>query len=646
MKTPDPDADRDTGRAASAAHAAPEGCPHASRPLAHRPSTHWSGPHWSGPHWSGLPWAVASALGLWLGLANDLADAPCLGLAVLLWPVGLTALGLRARDGLAALRRGWLASLAGGVAALYWLALPVHDVGGLPWALAVPCAVFIAACITSAGGLYCLAAHRWRGLSPWRLAPALALAWYLLEWSYAVVLGFPWLALAGGLAAWPVAVQGADILGAYGTGALWLWAVLLAFFAAPCIWPAPPALSVRDMRETRAGQNAPAAPGPRRACRGGLLASALCLAGLLLGYGAWQLARHAPVRLPEGPDSLGVLFVEGNVDQGQKWLPAMQRATVDLYVSLTWRGLDALRGPAHAGAGAITGPLTPYQAGARPDAAGAQAAPHRLMPDKPLIIWPETALPFFFETRPALANRVRLLARDSGCPILFGAPGVERADAAGPGGAAAPGGETAIFNRAFLLAPDGSLAGSYDKVHLVPFGEYLPSWLDWPFLEALLQGVGVYSEGRSAEPLRFGDLALGMLICYEGIFPWLAQERVARGANILADISNDGWFRDTPAARQHLRLTLLRCLEQNRWLLRGTNTGISVVADTRGRVVAAGPQFSAGAWAARARLETTASIYHALAPWLPGCGALALLALCAPLVRAGWLRGRRESRAA
>ena len=176
----------------------------------------------------------------------------------------------------------------------------------------------------------------------------------------------------------------------------------------------------------------------------------------------------------------------------------------------------------------------------------------------------------------------------------------------------------------------------------MPFGEYLPSWLNWPFLEALLQGVGVYTEGTATGPLRYGDLALGMLICYEGIFPWLAQARVADGANILVDISNDGWFRGTPASRQHLYLTVLRALEQNRWLLRGTNTGISAVIDGRGRITARGPQFRAGTLAARARLETGESRYHRLAPWLPwlALAALAALALLPPPGLAGGSRGK------
>lgn len=521
---------------------------------------------------AGAPWALAALLGLWLGFPNDFVSAPPLAL---LWPLGLAALGLSAPGAWSALRRGWLTSLAGGVAALYWLSLPVHDVGGLPWALALPCAVFIAALVTAQGGLFCAAARLGRGLSPWRLALALALVWYFLEYAFALGIGFPWLPLAGALAPWPLLVQTADTLGAYGTGALWLWAGLLALFAFP----------------RAAGLAAPDFPGFAgfRVFRPWRLASACGLVLLTLGYGHWQLEKTPFDPEPTGPDSVALLFVEGNVDQGQKWLPAMQAETTELYCTLTEQGLAGLG-------------WQPGEDGAEP----------------PLVIWPETALPFFFQTHRLSANVLGLVRRER-VPLLFGAPGVER-----PAGA---GTEPDIFNRAFLLGPDGRLAGFYDKEHLVPFGEYAPSWLDWPFLEALLQGVGVYTEGTATAPLRYGNLALGMLICYEGIFPWLAQARVRDGANILADISNDGWFRGTPASRQHLYLTVLRALEQGRWLLRGTNTGISAVADTRGRLTAVGPLFRAGTLAARARLCQGESRYHRLAPWLPLMALAALLAV-------------------
>ena len=508
---------------------------------------------------------LAGALALWLGFPNDFLSLPPL---VLLWPVALALLGLRAPGRMAALRRGWLASLAGGTAALYWLALPVHNVGGLPWPLAVPCALFIAACLASAGGLFSLAAQILRARPPMLLALALALLWYLLEAVYALALGFPWLPLAGALAVWPVLVQAADVVGAYGLGGLWLLAALLCLFSLPLIPQAA----------------APRAFCPRRPATS--LATGLALAVLLLAYGAWRLDAHPFRAEPSGPESMAVLFVEGNVDQNRKWLPAFQRQTVDLYLALTRAGLAA-----------------------RP-AADRDA--------KPLIIWRETALPFFFETKPALAALVRDMALEARGPLLFGAPGVERR----PGRA-----EPAIFNRAFLLGPDGATIGHYDKEHLVPFGEYLPSWLNWGFLEALLQGVGVYETGTAVAPLRYENLALGMLICYEGIFPWLAQARVADGANILVDISNDGWFEDTPASRQHLYLTVLRALEQNRWILRGTNTGISVVVDPRGRLTARGGQFRAESLWARAGLSTAPSLYHRLAPWLLPVAALLCLVL-------------------
>ena len=187
--------------------------------------------------------------------------------------------------------------------------------------------------------------------------------------------------------------------------------------------------------------------------------------------------------------------------------------------------------------------------------------------------------------------------------------------------------EPDVFNRAFLLGPNGDTVGYYDKEHLVPFGEYLPEWLNWGFLEALLQGVGVYQTGTATAPLRHDNLALGMLICYEGIFPWLAQNRVAEGANILVDISNDGWFGNTPAARQHLYLTALRAVEQNRWILRGTNTGISVVVDPRGRLAMQGGQFKAQAVWGKAALTTAPSVFHVVSPWLLPLAAATFLGL-------------------
>lgn len=506
-----------------------------------------------------LCWAMTGALSLWLGFPNDFISLPPL---VMLWPLALAVLGSNAYSHVAAFRKGWLVTWAGSAAALYWLVLPVHDVGGLPIPLAVPCALLIAACLASAGGFFSMAARLLQGFPTLLTVIILALVWYLLEWSYALIVGFPWLPLAGALAVWPVMVQAADIAGAYGLGALWLVAALLCLTALPGRMTG----RISDRMDLPT------------LCAGSFLTLAL------ISYGWWRLDSHPLETAPKGSDSMAALFVEGNVDQNQKWLPAFQRQNVELYADLTHMGLAASQ--------------------------------DILQPGPALIIWPETALPFFYEQNPILSNLVRQVAQKADLPILFGAPGIEyRTDLSEP----------KIYNRAFLLDPDGSLVAYYDKEHLVPFGEYLPTWLEWDFLEALLQGVGVYSQGTTTKPLFYDDLALGVLICYEAIFPWLAQERVANGANILLDISNDGWFGYSPAARQHLYLTALRALEQNRWILRGTNTGISAVVDARGRLVIHGTQFCAGSLAARARLYTDPSTYHYLAPWLPG---LAFLLCC------------------
>ena len=268
---------------------------------------------------------------------------------------------------------------------------------------------------------------------------------------------------------------------------------------------------------------------------------------------------------------MAVLFAEGNIDQNQKWVPVYQRRTVETYLRLTRAELAR-----HPG-------------------------------ETPLIVWPETALPFNFDNNGILSALVRNLARQARSPLLTGVPGFQH-DAAG---------NMQVFNRALLLDPSGGTAGHYDKEHLVPFGEYVPEWLNWNFLADLLQEVGVYTPGHSAAPLVHGDLRLGMLICYEAIFPWLAQARVEHGANVLVDISNDGWFGRSPAALQHLYLASLRAVEQGRWLLRGTNTGISAIIDARGRVTVRGGQFEEDALWGRFRLQQGATVYHTLGPWLP-----------------------------
>lgn len=498
-----------------------------------------------------LWFVLAGATGLWLGFPNDFIQLPIL---VFAWPICLFCLGKRVASMRQAFVSGWICTFCGMLAAMYWLALPVHNVGGLPWPGAIACAMLICAILALQGGVFSLLVCKCPCRNPFFSAICLAFLWSLLEIFFAVTCGFPWTPLAGALVGYLWMVQTAEIFGAFGLSAVWLTAIFVIILAIPQM-----RLFIFAENDGMAGW---------RTINFLLLALGLFIIGSLALYGKVRLNGN----LIATPDNgFLCLMVQGNIDQNQKWLPTFQRQSVNAYMKLTREGVEN----------------------------------NFVQGEKPLVIWPETALPFFVETNRAWQEELRNFVVDIDCPLLFGAPGIGH------------GSREEIYNRAFLMNKDGQLTGSYDKVHLVPFGEYAPEWLKFDFLESLLQGVGVYSEGQSASPLRLGRLALGMLICYEGIFPWLAQERVEADANVLVDISNDGWFGNSPAPKQHLDLTLLRCIEQYRWLARATNTGISAIIDPYGRIRLSEPQFVAGFLAGMVGLETEHTLFYRHGKWLP-----------------------------
>lgn len=587
------------------------------------------------PHWLML----LGALGIFFGNANPALHLP---LAALLYPA---CLGLLAREEYP-FRRGWLCGLAGSAAALYWISWAVHDYGAFPWPLAVPCAVLPGAWVGLWGGLFCACLSRLSragNFSMLRRALAAGLLWYLLEWTRGwFATGFPWLTLGAAQARWPLLIQGASVIGDYGLSGLYAG---MACLAADLVRN-----MVRSMRRNTAQNPAPGRSGEKR--RGGgsaLSAGVLVLLALLIaGFGAWRLER-LPLRDPlaasgsaggGAPEETGstaspgaqglepnsaptippsipltIALIQGNVPQDIKWVPSFQAGTVDKYLGLSRMALAALSGGGGGGESGLNG-------GGGPD----------------LVVWPETSMPFYFQLGGELPERLREFARERGVWLLFGGPARQREETP-DAGQEHSGSSGTLRNRAFLLDPWGMPAGHYDKRHLVPFGEYIPPFLDLPLFEPLLQGVGGFSPGEENPPLvvrnRRGErVRLGMLICYEAIFPEIARAHVAAGADALLNISNDGWYGKSSAPAQHLYLSVMRAVEQRRWLARGTNTGLTAFADPAGRLWTLGgadPESAAGlfenAWlTGHIWPERERSIYFFLHPWLPAL-ALALLLL-------------------
>jgi len=196
-----------------------------------------------------------------------------------------------------------------------------------------------------------------------------------------------------------------------------------------------------------------------------------------------------------------------------------------------------------------------------------------------LIVWPESPSPFFTND-PRFRDAVSALARQSGTWVVAGSIGITPAMHSGRE-------SSQIFNSAALINPQGEWVGRYDKVHLVPFGEYLPFPKLFAFAGGLTKEVGEFQRGGSRTPLDAGGERLGMFICYESVFPDEVRQGPLEGAQVLLNISNDGWYGDSGAWKQHLQQTQMRAIENERWLLAGTNTGMTASIDPYGRIVAA-----------------------------------------------------------
>jgi apolipoprotein N-acyltransferase len=222
-----------------------------------------------------------------------------------------------------------------------------------------------------------------------------------------------------------------------------------------------------------------------------------------------------------------------------------------------------------------------------------------LTPAPDLLVWPETVVEWGIPLEtPTLAGLDPYPRAPS--PLLFGA--VAYRDW---------GRRLEWFNSAFLRRADGTIGGRYDKIVLMPFGEYIPFAGMFPWLKDLSPNTGDFQAGAGPVVLPVSDQArVGTLICYEDLLAGHVRRTVAAGANLLVTMTNDAWFGDSAALREHDSLALWRAVENRRYLIRATNTGFSSVTDPLGRTVAALPTQTATAASVRVQLLGGATPYQ------------------------------------
>jgi apolipoprotein N-acyltransferase len=428
----------------------------------------------------------------------------------------------------------------------YWIYATMHSYGGI----AKPAAAGILI-------LFCLYLGLYHALFGALIATARAslgvqcalwlspFVWVAVELARARITGFPWDILGIAQVDNPLLTRLAPFTGAYGLS--------FVIAAVNALWLTQ--ISLRERRHTRTG---------------------LTLAGVAVILLYVVFVHHLQTPQHEGTSAVATL-VQENLEVGAAAESAGPPLTkTDMLQDFSSLSLFPPIGQSCNG--------IPKLAGTRCVVSNRQQGNNgntRYLVPSSLIVWPEAPNDFYENDRD-FRDAMSRLARASGAPIIVGSIGID-ADPNDPRG-------YDLYNSADFIQPDGSFAGRYDKMHLVPFGEYTPYKKLFFFAGSLLQDVGLFNPGKTRKVFRTGGHTYGTFICYESIFGDEVRQYEDMGADVLVNISDDGWYGDTSAAWEHLNMVRMRAIENHRWILRATNTGVTAAIDPDGRVVKAAPR--------------------------------------------------------
>ncbi len=322
-----------------------------------------------------------------------------------------------------------------------------------------------------------------------------------------------------------------------------------------------------------------------RGTRGRIVLAAAVV--LLVGVYVWGANEVERWRVP-GDNTVRVAVVQPNVDLAVKWKAEFKDSTLTLLEKLVREGA----------------------------AAGAE-----------VIVFPETAAPVYIEGQDRrFRASLQSWSQQLNVPIYIGFLD-HRYDG--------PKDQLNIYNSSGVFMPDGSVQ-KYDKYHLLPFGEVIPFAKYWRFLRRIEFGQANFSHGPGVTPLEAGRAVMSPLICFESVFPYLCRRGLDQGANVLVNITNDGWFADSPGPFQHADMSIVRAVEFRRYLLRAANTGVSMVVNPAGEVIAEKGLYTEDVIVEDVELLTGRSVYSRL-------GDLPVLVICMVVLATGIIVSRRAS---